>query len=508
MAQNYKSTGTKISQYPFAEINTTNYKNKFQHNHYFISYANTNYGIAGIRKNFQLSLEALREDMIGYIGINNAKAGWRDYIVFWEGDWYNDDRLRSYVTPFYLNESHYIDYVPYKYGLDKQYDSERSIHRVYLLNTAPLPLEATDKHFTSKIERNYGEDLNPHGVKLVSKQYVDDRHAGFRNIDVQDYQTTDSGCPYKENVSHLSIRPSTCFYQYTDSSKLSYDEIIIDDVSLKEYYIDIYDDCILEDGSTFEDKVKHNRLTFFLRIKNNPEFYTQQGKHGNFFKLKVKGLDNVVKYSYEDEWTEILREHRTKIIDGVIANKEKEYIFLKCEVEYIGGKYLNTGQWESGIFTMTCSNFWGRKKHIKRMVELPVLNENGVIDVDLSLHENENFVFNVPDDSTPTDNKRSQITINLDVSKLDDYHMYSWDFFMFTGDDKLVHNNTNTLDSPYFDFCEVVFGKTSILWANQDNFNITPNFQPNKMYCIEFVKAFDGVLIGRIKYYVTLIKKS
>ena len=115
---------------------------------------------------------------------------------------------------------------------------------------------------------------------------------------------------------------------------------------------------------------------------------------------------------------------------------------------------------------MTCSNFWGRKKHIKRMVELPVLNENSVIDVDLSLHENENFVFNVPDDSTPTDNKRSQITINLDVSKLDDYHMYSWDFFMFTGDDKLVHNNTNTLDSPYFDFCEVVFGKTSILWAN------------------------------------------
>lgn len=452
--------------------------------------------------------------MLGYVGVTNAKTGWRDYLTFWEGDWYSDDRLRSYVTPFTFGETHLVDYVPNKYGLDKQYDAERHIKRVYLLNTAPLPLEATDRHFVSKIDKNWGYDPNPHGVKIVSKQYVDDRHAGFRNIDVQDYQTTDSGCPYKENVSHLSIRPSTCFYQYTDSTKLSYDEVQLGDVTVKEYFIDIWDDCVLEDETTFEDKVKHNRLTFFLRIKNNPEFYSQHGKHGNFFKLKVKGVDNVVKYSYEDEWTEILREYRTKVIDGVQMNTEKEYIFLKCEVEYLGGKYLNTGHWESGLFTLTCSNFWGRKKHIKRMVELPVLDEFGVIDIDLSLHENENFIFNVPDDSTPTSNptgtknERSQVTLNLDVSKLDDHHMYSWDFFMFTGNDKLVHSADNTADSPHLDYCEVVFGKTPILWANQDEYNITPVFQPNKMYCIEFVKAFDGVLIGRIKYYVTLLKKS
>ena len=62
------------------------------------------------------------------------------------------------------------------------------------------------------------------------------------------------------------------------------------------------------------------------------------------------------------------------------------------------------------------------------------------------------------------------------ISKLDDYHMYSWDFFMFTGDDKFVHNNTNTEDSPLLDTCEVVFGNTPILWANQDAYNETPNF--------------------------------
>ena len=116
--------------------------------------------------------------------------------------------------------------------------------------------------------------------------------------------------------------------------------------------------------------------------------------------------------------------------------------------------------------------------------------------------------FNVPNDTTPTNTTRSQVTINLDTSKLDDFHVYSWDLFMFTGDDKLVHNSENTADSYELDYCEVVFGKTPILWANQDEFNTTPNFQPNKMYCIEFVKAFDGVLIARIKYYVSLVKKS
>lgn len=487
MTQNFKSTGTKISQYPFAEINSVNHKKKFQHSHHFISYADVNYGISSIRKNYQLSIEALREDMLGYVGVTNAKAAWRDYITFWEGDWYNEDRLRSYVTPFYSEEFYLLDYIPNKYGLDEKYDKNNDIHRVFLLNTAPLPLEATDKHFSSKIEKNWGEDKNPNNVKIVSKQYIDDRHAGFRNIDVQDYKPSDSGCPYKENVSHLSIRPSTCFYQYT--KRPNYDTIIENGKEFKYYYIDIHDDCVLEDGSTFEDKVKHNRLTFFLRIKNQPEFYTQNEKHGNYLKLKLRGLENVIKWSYEDEWTEILRECRIKyktdekgnlILDEngnpTILNKEKEYIFIKCEVEYIGGKYLPTGEWESGIFSMTCSNFWGRKKAIKRMVELPILSESGVIDLDLSLHENENFVFNVPNDSTPTNPVRSQITINIDISKLDDYHMYSWDFFMFTGDDKHVYNETNTLDSPLLDNCEVVFGNTPILWANQDIYNETPNF--------------------------------
>lgn len=99
-------------------------------------------------------------------------------------------------------------------------------------------------------------------------------------------------------------------------------------------------------------------------------------------------------WSYEDEWTEILREHRLKIVDGVIQNTQKEYIFLRCEAEYI-----------NNTFTVTCSNFFGRKKAIKRMVEITV-DENGIIDLDLSLHENEAFVTQVPYDSILSDNTR------------------------------------------------------------------------------------------------------
>lgn len=499
MSQNFKSTGTKISQYPFAEINTSNHKKRIDHSHHFITYADSNYGIAGIRKNYQISIEAIRNDMIGFIGINNAKPSWRDYITFWEGDWYNTDRNRSYVTPYQNDEFHKLDYVVNKYGLDKKYDADNNIHRVFLLKTAPFPLEATDPRFTTHLEQNHGLDLNPHNVKFVSKDYVDDRHCGIRKIDVQSYKDGESGCPFKENPSHLSIRPYTCFYQYTKHPQKDSDEY---------YYIDIWDDCVLEDGSTFEDKTKHNRLTFYLRIKNQPEFYVHDNVHRNNLKIKVKGSDTAVRWSYEDEWTEILREYRLKIVNGTVQNTEKEYIFLKCEAEYIGGKYTSNGEWQSGSFSLTCSNFFGRKKAIKRMVELPLLQEQSVVNIDLSLHENESFVFNVPQDSTPTDPVRSQVTINLDTSKLDDYHMYSWDFFMITGDDKHVHNDTNTMDSPLLDNCEVVFGGTSILWANQDNYNLTPDFQPNKMYCIEFVKAFDGILIGRIKYYISLIKKA
>lgn len=128
MAQDFKYTGIKISQNPLAEINKTIHPNKLEHRHYLMSYAATNYGIAEINKNYRISIDALRDDMIGYVGVQNAKPGWRDYIKIWEGDWYNVDKNRSYVYEWDSStELHNLDFVTNKHGLDKGYDKAKGI---------------------------------------------------------------------------------------------------------------------------------------------------------------------------------------------------------------------------------------------------------------------------------------------------------------------------------------------------------------------------------------------
>jgi hypothetical protein len=46
------------------------------------------------------------------------------------------------------------------------------------------------------------------------------------------------------------------------------------------------------------------------------------------------------------------------------------------------------------------------------------------------------------------------------------------------------------------------------MWAMEDGYNLAPKLEPNKIYCFEFIKVFDNLLIGRIKYFVNLVKKN
>jgi hypothetical protein len=72
----------------------------------------------------------------------------------------------------------------------------------------------------------------------------------------------------------------------------------------------------LEDGREVKELIKYNRLTFFLRIKNNPDFYTKSGVHNNNLKILVNGSSTNLKWSYHNEWNEILRECRPKFNDN------------------------------------------------------------------------------------------------------------------------------------------------------------------------------------------------
>ena len=486
---NLKHTGVRISQYPQAVVNDTNHKKRLELHHNFISWAPAYYGITTINKNYQVAIQALRQDFLGFVGVQNAKSHYRDYITFWQGDWFNKDIVKSYVWQWPDTMGGHFDYIKNKHGLDKAYDAENNISRVYILNDAPLPLETTFIPVNAQETSNHGEDPNPHSVKLVSKKYVDDRHNGVRKIQKSEEQTTPA-----EFGSELKIRPYSCFYQYSAPPLL--------DTNDNVHTINICDTEVLQDGRTIKDLIRHNRLRFYIRIANNEVFYRKLDDDGNKYhannlKLLVNGEDKVL-WSYENEFTEILREARPKFKkDGTQLNAYKSHIFIRCEAEYIDGK-----------FTVTCSNFFGRGKNTKRIIETYFQDGQTEIDVNLSLHENESFITQIPEAWIESkDNKAPvQYTITLDGTSLeDDYHEYTWNYYVVT-----PTKRSDNIRDEYYYYDDVIFQakNASIMWAMEDGHNIAPKLEPNKLYCLEFVKVFDEVIIGRIKYFVNLIKKS
>lgn len=477
MSSKYKQTGIKVSQYPLAHTNENFFKNRLELNHHFLTWAADNYGVSSIHKNYQISIGQLRDDNLGYIGVENSKGKYRNYLTFWQGNWSDSqDITNSYIYQWNPNHYNDKDYIANKHGLNAQIDIKNNVSRVFLLKTAPLPLESTDSTINSDENKTFGTDPNPNNFKIVDKNYVDDRHNGIRKIE--------------KTGSILQIRPYTCFYQYSN----------LPDVDAQgTYCIDIRDSQIMQDGKTIEDKIRHNRVMFFLRIKNNDALYyklneqTNEKYHCNNFKILVNGKDQV-KWSYEDELTEILRQNRPKYnAAGQQENKSKQYIFIRCEAEYINNE-----------FTVTCSNFFGRSKNIKRIVQVEVPQSGVVPTIDLSLHENESFITQIPEGVGEKYNQM-QTVISFDASKLNDFHQYSWNYYIVTPSQVIGEK-----PQQYRGFDNVIFdsSETPIMWAMQDGYNVPPMLQPNKIYCFEFIKVFDDVIIGRIKYFINLIKKS
>lgn len=497
---NFKETGVKISQFPDAPVNRGIYRNKLELNHKLISWAPSYYGISTINKNYQVSLHALRNDLMGYIGLDNSKGEYQTFLTFWKGNWSDNDRTNSYVYVWSDEDATHKDYIKNKHGLDVQYDIDNRIDRVFILDTAPWPLEATDTYINSDNQNCYGVDPNPISKKLVNKDYVDERHNGFRKIEKALNEEEE-----KENGSTLEIRPYTCFYQYSQPCAV--------DSNTGLRTINICDTQIMEDGRTIRDMIRHNRVPFYIRLTNHDVYHHIDGVHKCNLKILVNGKDEAV-WSYEDELVEIVRENRNiKKENNDIINVSTGYIFIRCEAEYIDDK-----------FTVTCSNFFGRDKKSRKItrVEFPSIPtkeikgedgrtviEAGRINLDLSLHEHETFITNIPQQDIADQGGIYQYYINFDATGLDDYHEYTWDYFVITPDqvllwDSIGHRYT---DKSYDD---VIFegGTTPIMWANSDSYNNAPNLQPNKLYCFEFTKVFDNLLIGRIKYYVNLVKKT
>lgn len=219
------------------------------------------------------------------------------------------------------------------------------------------------------------------------KNYVDDRHNGFRKVE----KTKDPVSESAVGGSVLEIRPYTCFYQYSNPpAKNSANDNVPT--------INICDTQVMEDGRTMEELLRHNRLVFYLRLTNNDIFHERNGNHKCNLDILVNGSSDNVKWSYEDELVEIVRENRKiKKQDGDVIEVATGYIFIRCEAEYIYNS--DTNQYD---FTVTCSNFFGRGRSSKKItrVEFPtnvtaeITDEKGcqitdkTILLDLSLHEN------------------------------------------------------------------------------------------------------------------------
>lgn len=488
-----KQTGVRISQYPQGPINTTNKRKKLVLHHSFISWAPSYFGISTINKNYQIPISTLRDDLLGYIGVNNSKGEYRNYLNLWYGHWYDEDRTISYVYQWSKQFITHDDYIPNKHGIDIEYDKNNLLDRAFILTDAPWPLESTFQDVNPKGTKNHGIDPNPNTSKIVTKKYIDDRHNGFRKVQKRKIDNDE----VIQFGSKLEIRPYTCFYQYSNKPAKDLDSV---------YTINICDTQTLQDGRSIKDAIENNRLTFYIRLKNQNEFYYMLDEdnnkiHKNNLKILVNGSDANLKWSYLNEWNEILRECRPKTNQNEEQqNVSKDYIFIRCQAEYIDNE-----------FVVTCSNFFGRGKNSKRIVEteIPTTGDR-TINIKLSLHENESFLTQIPPDNklNPT-----QIYIKLDASDLDDYHEYTWNYYVITPDKTQISNNdtTQTTSSESIkNFDNVIFqnGITPIMWAMEDGYNMSPELQPNRIYCFEFVKVFDNILIGRIKYFVNLVKKS
>lgn len=301
------NTGNNISNLPNALINRLNWKGKLQYPHYFMSYAEVNYGFGTINKNYKVSVGALREDFKGFIGVENAKGQWRHLSRFWVGDWYKEkevdgvtigDKVNSYLYHWNSRDIGNDDYIVNKFGTETV-ANELPTDRVFFVRNAPIPCEYNYATlFTEPVVDEYGNferdenndikfrtltyvnDPHPDLMKIVDKDYVDNRFNGIRTIDVTDTVASIQGYDVEsiqaitvaetdvdtsvrdypiiaQFKSKLQIRPYPCVYEYNFQEGAG-----IDDVDV----IDIWDNLDCGTGKTTKELIKNNTLTFFIKL--------------------------------------------------------------------------------------------------------------------------------------------------------------------------------------------------------------------------------------------------
>lgn len=134
----------KISLFPNAPLAGGEHK-RVRWFSYILTTARVNYGTKYANENFKLSLQDLREDFTGYIGLKNIQPPWTDCIDLWRGYWYkaiedpgpggetllSTDKVASYTYEWKPSEREMDGYIADKFKRGG----------VYFIIDAPFPCE-------------------------------------------------------------------------------------------------------------------------------------------------------------------------------------------------------------------------------------------------------------------------------------------------------------------------------------------------------------------------------
>lgn len=215
-------------------------------NTHFLSYAQTVYGTRYNKQNYKVPLSALRNDIKGYIGVESVNAPWAGSIRFWAGLWEDDARPnKSYIKEWGESDKLHPHYNPDKF-------SDTNIENSYfIIDDQPFPFElenhnnrvdrgekegkidkATGTHLSINVPLK-AADPRPDSKKIVTKQYVDERLASKRLIEVgADFWVRDYDCVYVirpdeiKNASSIKIRYPEEFAKRAQHNRLEFTVLV------------------------------------------------------------------------------------------------------------------------------------------------------------------------------------------------------------------------------------------------------------------------------------------
>ena len=464
-------------------------------NTFLLSYSHTVYGINYNKQNYKISLGTLRDDVKGYIGVESLVAPWSEQLKLWHGYWYDStSRNRSYTHVWKPEELAHEHYSPEKFS-----DLENSY---FIIKKAPFPFESGEMSNRGRGEKEAvvtsgvntvissinlpieQADPYPESVKLVTKEYVDERLASKRIVEVgTDFWIRDYDCSY-------IIRQADLLAEEAKGTP----------ITIKIHY-----------PESFQTRAAHNRIKFSVLV---------EGKWDSSKQCWVPAVSQDANWTISDSegspinlvWMHDGENKMPELTDEYLYDNAR-YMVLNFETVTDGIDTIknddNTYATKARIVTFgTCENFLYRNTGIERVngIEstfLELVSSNGSIDITTSLAG-----------STQTVDFYSYVRpfikeVNGPILLSECFKTLYWSHttnLQLTFDDTNLRPNESTI-------CNLLYRPSAssqiqgdIQWAMVTD-KVSPTFKTDRIYHISFMYVpgitglMDKQIIGRVNWF-------